>query len=907
MTSDVGGIDCPDILCTATFDQPTVVTLTAIPDADHEFDGWTGADAEDCVSVSADVCELTMTQQMDVTATFSMIQHFVTVTVNGNGDVTSDVGGIDCPEVDCAATFDQGSTVTLTATPDADHEFDGWTGDDAGDCVSATPDVCALTVDAAKSVTATFSTIQHLVTVTVVGNGDVTADSGSIDCPDADCDDLYDQGSTVTLTAIPDADHEFDGWSGDNATDCVSVTPDVCALTVDAAKSVTATFSTIQWDLNVTVVGNGVVTGDESGSGDGIDCPDDADEGDCSETFNQGTVVTLTATPDADHEFDGWTGPDADECVSATPDVCVLTMTEQMDVTATFSTIQHFVTVTVNGNGDVISDVGGIDCPEVDCAATFDQGSTVTLTATPDADHEFDGWSGANAADCVSATPDVCALTIDAAKAVTAAFSTIEWDLDVTVFGNGEVSSDVGGINCPNDDDAGDCSDTYDQSTVVTLTADPDTNWEFDGWSGAGAEDCANASNPVCAVTMDEDEEITATFTLVNRTLTVTVNGPGTVADDQVQIACGFDCDGAYPHGTEVTLTATPGLNAQFDGWSGADSEDCVSATPDVCTLTMTEDKAVTATFSLVDRTLTVAISGTGSGSVTDDDDQIDCEGDCTGTYPHGTVVTLTATPADANSEFLQWNNASPCTTSPTCDVTMDADKSVTAIFRPVDRTLTVTVNGTGTGTVTSNYPGIDCPDDADAGDCQAGIPHGTGVTLTATEAPGSDFVGWSGPDAPLSCTSSPTITCSFVMDADKAITATFDLDTPTTGADLRIRKTEVNDPVPVGGNITYWVRVMNSGPDTATNVKMFDQLPANVTFVSFQTEQGTCAYSSSRHLVGCQIGTILDGGFVRIRIVVQAESAGTVSSTATAHSPVEDPNPGNNSETITTSVQNET
>jgi hypothetical protein len=70
----------------------------------------------------------------------------------GSGVVTSNPAGIDCGGT-CSAPFDQGAVVILRATPAAGSAFAGWSG-----ACSGTAD-CALTVDAAKAVTATFESI----------------------------------------------------------------------------------------------------------------------------------------------------------------------------------------------------------------------------------------------------------------------------------------------------------------------------------------------------------------------------------------------------------------------------------------------------------------------------------------------------------------------------------------------------------------------------------------------------------------------------------------------------------------------------------------------------------------------------------------------------------------------------
>lgn len=158
----------------------------------------------------------------------------------------------------------------------------------------------------------------HDLDVVVVGSGSVTSAPPGIACP-GDCGESYLEGTQVDLAAEAQPGWLFTGWSGD----CVgSTTP--CTVTLDQPRAVTATFEETPptWTLEVAIVGDGTV----ASTAPGIACP-----GDCSEVYDDGDPVELTATPGAGSLFDAWQG----DCAGQGP-VCALTMTVDRNTTALF-------------------------------------------------------------------------------------------------------------------------------------------------------------------------------------------------------------------------------------------------------------------------------------------------------------------------------------------------------------------------------------------------------------------------------------------------------------------------------------------------------------------------------------------------------------------------------------------
>jgi uncharacterized repeat protein (TIGR02543 family) len=171
-----------------------------------------------------------------------------------------------------------------------------------------------------------------------------------------------------------------------------------------AARTTTATFVASTQALTVSVAGSGSV----SSAPAGISCG-----ADCSESYNTGTSVTLTATPASGNTFSGWSGSGC----SGTG-TCTVTMSAARSVTATFAANPTFaLNVSLVGSGTVGSSPAGISCG-ADCSESYSGGTSVTLTATPAGGYIFSGWSGACAGTSAS-----CSVSMTVARSVTATFT----------------------------------------------------------------------------------------------------------------------------------------------------------------------------------------------------------------------------------------------------------------------------------------------------------------------------------------------------------------------------------------------------------------------------------------------------------------------------------------------------
>ena len=701
ITCGTGGTDCSEPYLIGTN-----VQLTADPDPGYEVASWTGSGVS--CGPAQRTCAVSMTQARTVAVEFRPLRT-LTVSTVGTGVGTITGGGIACVSPGtgtCTAQVIDGTLVTLTrangtAAAGSQHVFGGWGGDCNAFGVAA---ACTFTMDAAKNVAATF-TLQHRLTLTINSvsgaMGSLLANPGNFLCNANTCEQFFNAGANLTITASPATGIDV----LQSVTGACTMSPCVIAG-LDGPKTVTATFLPSPGDLLVVLPASGSLDFGSLAIGAGATS--------ATQTIrirnNGGSAtgalqVTITGAGASSYTTPGDACAGATLAAGATCDIAARFNPTAVGTLGAVVTVRDpltgatrgvnvagvgtsTVTVSKTGNGTITSMPAGIACGAT-CTASL-QTSPLTLTAVADAGWVFDSWSGA----CASAgTATTCSVSLTSATTNVGALFRPLYTLTVAPTGMGTVTSAPAGITC-----GADCTEAYVTGTSVTLTAEPAPGWEVATWTGTGTS--CGAAQHTCTTSMTLARTVAVEFRpLYTVSVTVGGSGAGTVTGSGLNCASGTTgtCAVQVISGTSVTLTqaaatAATGTRNVFTAWGG----DCAAAgTATTCTLTVTAARTAATTFTRQHQ-LTLAITSVsgGMGSMTANPGAFTCaSGTCTRFYDVGTALTVTATPA-TGLDVLQ-SVTGDCSASP-CTLTMDAPKAATAAFLPTPGNLEVLLPAAG-------------------------------------------------------------------------------------------------------------------------------------------------------------------------------------------------------------------
>ena len=196
-------------------------------------------------------------------------------------------------------------------------------------------------------------------------------------------------------------------------------------------------------------------------------------------TYDQGTVLSITASAIEGYVFSGWTGS------TETSNVINITLNKNITLTANFELIEvaetQYTATIIAGTGGTVSTPGG----------TLNEGTVLSITATPNDGYEFIGWTGSEV------TSNVISITLNADITLTANFQLITQYTATIIAGTGGTVSTPGG--------------TLNEGTVLSITATPNDGYEFIGWTGS------EVTSNVISITLNADITLTANFQLISQ------------------------------------------------------------------------------------------------------------------------------------------------------------------------------------------------------------------------------------------------------------------------------------------------------------------------------------------------------------------------------------------------------
>jgi uncharacterized repeat protein (TIGR01451 family) len=241
-----------------------------------------------------------------------------------------------------------------------------------------------------------------------------------------------------------------------------------------------------------------------------------------------------------------------------------------------------------------------------------------------------------------------------------------------------------------------------------------------------------------------------------------------------------------------------------------------------------------------------------------------------------------------------------------TADVVLEKSASPNPVVPGEDVTYSLRVTNNGPATVIGQTVSDDLPDDVTFSSASPGCSEASG-TVTCAVA-----------DLASGASQTFTITGRVASSLDECLQnsatvsgPTFDpntsnnsatICTPIEGrADLSMTKT-APATVPAGGQVIYTLVVRNRGPSDDPDVRVSDPLAAGLTLVSADPSQGTC--SAAGNAVSCDLGALRDGGSAQVLVTANTTVAGQgITNTARVEGAHEDPDPDNNQDSSTVTV----
>lgn len=637
-----------------TYKEGAEVVLKALPAANHTFEGW----YENGEKIGSDpVISLVASSDRRIVAQF---EPFV--------EIAAEVAPPEGGRVRGAGFYQKGSEVVLTAVPNPGYEFDYWLMD--GEQVPGVPARYSFTAGESHLFEAVFRKVNEYtvnISSSLPGAGFVSGGG------------TFNEGTRVTVFAIPKADYRFVGWTENGE---VVSSDSSYTFTLDLDRSLVANFVKVHY---LGLEAEPKVGGWFEGRG----------------YHGAGTVVNVKAIPSYGYRFDHWTEAGEKLDYDSSFDLAI---------ERNYALVAHFVKahrVTIS-----LGEFGG---GSVTGEGVHDVGATVTVRAEPYEGYVFSMWTRNGVK--VSEELEYSFTMPDEPVELVAHFLPLH-DIYVTA------SPEAGGTVSISGESP------YVHGDRITVEAAANDGYEFYCWK---IGDDVVSYSLTYTFYADKSCTLTAVFRAL-RKVTLEAVPPEGAAD--LYASWKYPGNQEHPEGESITITAIPAAGYSFVKWTVGsaegetllDEEGQTAGSVHTFTVGDTDLHLVAHFEEIPSYQITVEASPPEWGTVSGGD-----------LYVEGTTATVIATP-NPGYYFSRWTEGGQqVSTSATYSFTVTGPRHLVAHFvAPV--TVRAYSNDSSRGQVSIQHPGGTTSQGADV---SVQVAPGSSVTLRSHTGSGSTFDGW--------------------------------------------------------------------------------------------------------------------------------------------------------------------
>ena len=376
--------DVRDNTSTFTLDEGTSATITFTPDNGYQIKSLKVNDVDKKADISNNqytVSSISANTTVDVEfEAIPKTTYTLSIKATGNGKAT--YGTTDVRDNTSTFTLDEGTSATITFTPDNGYQIKSLKVNDVDKKADISNNQYTVSsISANTTVDVEFEAIPkttYTLSIKAIGNGKATY--GTTDVRGNASTFTLDEGTSATITFTPDNGYQIKSLKVNDVDKKADISNNQYTVSsISANTTVDVEFEAIPkttYTLSIKAIGNGKATYGTT----------DVRGNASTFTLDEGTSATITFTPDNGYQIKSLKVNDVDKKSEISNNqYTVSSISTNTTVDVEFEAIPKTTyTLSIKATGNGKATYGTTDVRGKTCTFTLDEGTSATISFTPD-------------------------------------------------------------------------------------------------------------------------------------------------------------------------------------------------------------------------------------------------------------------------------------------------------------------------------------------------------------------------------------------------------------------------------------------------------------------------------------------------------------------------------------------